>query len=65
MSYVRTLTICLLLFYFVSAAGRHCFDLDTDDLDNISATGISSDVSEYVTDTAGSHIDESKFLFLD
>ena len=27
MSYVRTLTICLLLFYFVSAAGCHCFDL--------------------------------------
>ena len=28
MSYVRTLTICLLLVYFVSAAGCHCFDLD-------------------------------------
>ena len=27
MSYVRTLTICLLLVYFVSAAGCHCFDL--------------------------------------
>ena len=26
MSYVRTLTICLLLVYFVSAAGCHCFD---------------------------------------
>ena len=29
MSYVRTLTICLLLVYFVSAVGCHCFDLDT------------------------------------
>ena len=28
MSYVRTLTTCLLLVYFVSAAGCHCFDLD-------------------------------------
>ena len=27
MSYVRALTICLLLVYFVSAAGCHCFDL--------------------------------------
>ena len=27
MSYVRTLTICPLLAYFVSAAGCHCFDL--------------------------------------
>ena len=27
MSYVRSLTICLLLVYFVSAAGCHCFDL--------------------------------------
>ena len=27
MSYVRTLTICLLLVYFVSAAGCHCVDL--------------------------------------
>ena len=27
MSYVRTSTICLLLVYFVSAAGCHCFDL--------------------------------------
>ena len=27
MSYVRTLTICLLLVYFVSAAGCHCFEL--------------------------------------
>ena len=27
MSYVRTLTICFLLVYFVSAAGCHCFDL--------------------------------------
>ena len=27
MSYVRTLTICLLLVYFMSAAGCHCFDL--------------------------------------
>ena len=27
MSYVRTLTICLLLVYFVRAAGCHCFDL--------------------------------------
>ena len=27
MSYVRTLTICLLLVYFVSAAGCHCYDL--------------------------------------
>ena len=27
MSYVRTLTICLVLVYFVSAAGCHCFDL--------------------------------------
>ena len=26
MSYVRALTICLLLVYFVSAAGCHCFD---------------------------------------
>ena len=26
MSHVRTLTICLLLVYFVSAAGCHCFD---------------------------------------
>ena len=26
MSYVRTLTICLLLVYFESAAGCHCFD---------------------------------------
>ena len=26
MSYVRTLTICLLLVYFVSAARCHCFD---------------------------------------
>ena len=26
MSYVRTLTICFLLVYFVSAAGCHCFD---------------------------------------
>ena len=24
---LRTLTICLLLVYFVSAAGCHCFDL--------------------------------------
>ena len=30
MSYVRTLTICLLLVYFVSAAGCHCFDMDTE-----------------------------------
>ena len=29
MSYVATLTICLLLVYFVSAAGCHCFDLVT------------------------------------
>ena len=29
MSYVRTLTICLLLVYFVSVAGCHCFDFDT------------------------------------
>ena len=28
MSYVRALTICLLLVYFVSAAGCHCFDLE-------------------------------------
>ena len=28
MSYVRTLTICLLLVYFVSTAGCHCFDYD-------------------------------------
>ena len=27
MSYVRALTICLLLVCFVSAAGCHCFDL--------------------------------------
>ena len=27
MSYVRALTFCLLLVYFVSAAGCHCFDL--------------------------------------
>ena len=27
MSYFRILTICLLLVYFVSAAGCHCFDL--------------------------------------
>ena len=27
MSYVRTLAICLLLVYFVGAAGCHCFDL--------------------------------------
>ena len=27
MSYVRALTICLRLVYFVSAAGCHCFDL--------------------------------------
>ena len=27
MSYVRTLTICLLLVNLVSAAGCHCFDL--------------------------------------
>ena len=27
MSYVRALTICLLLVYFVSAVGCHCFDL--------------------------------------
>ena len=27
MSYVRTLTICLLLVCFVSAVGCHCFDL--------------------------------------
>ena len=26
MLYVRTSTICLLLVYFVSAAGCHCFD---------------------------------------
>ena len=26
-SYFRFLTICLLLVYFVSAAGCHCFDL--------------------------------------
>ena len=26
LSYVRVLTICLLLVYFVSAAGCHCFD---------------------------------------
>ena len=26
-TYVRALTICLLLVYFVSAAGCHCFDL--------------------------------------
>ena len=26
---VRTLTICLLLVYFVSAAGCHCFDFRT------------------------------------
>ena len=26
MSYVRILTICLLLVYFVSAAGCHCVD---------------------------------------
>ena len=25
-SYIRVLTICLLLVYFVSAAGCHCFD---------------------------------------
>ena len=30
MSYVRALTICLLLVYFVSAAGGHCFDLSKD-----------------------------------
>ena len=30
MSYVRTLTICLLLVYFVTAAGCHCFDLIND-----------------------------------
>ena len=29
MSYVRTLAICLLLVYFVGAAGCHCFDLHT------------------------------------
>ena len=27
LSYFRILTICLLLVYFVSAAGCHCFDL--------------------------------------
>ena len=27
MSYVRILAVCLLLVYFVSAAGCHCFDL--------------------------------------
>ena len=27
LSYFRVLTICLLLVYFVSAAGCHCFDL--------------------------------------
>ena len=27
LSYLRILTICLLLVYFVSAAGCHCFDL--------------------------------------
>ena len=27
MSYVRTLAICLLLVYFVGAAGCYCFDL--------------------------------------
>ena len=27
MLYVRTLPICLLLVYFLSAAGCHCFDL--------------------------------------
>ena len=29
LSYFRVLTICLLLVYFVSAAGCHCFDLFT------------------------------------
>ena len=28
LSYVRVLTICLLLVYFVSAAGCHCFDFN-------------------------------------
>ena len=28
MPYVRTSTICLLLIYFVSAAGCHCFDFN-------------------------------------
>ena len=32
MSYVGTLTICLLLVYFVAAAGCHCFDLSLSQL---------------------------------
>ena len=27
-SHVRVLSVCLLFYYFVSAAGCHCFDLD-------------------------------------
>ena len=30
MSYIRALTICLLLVHVVSAAGCHCFDLIND-----------------------------------
>ena len=30
LSYFKALTICLLLVYFVSAAGCHCFEFHTD-----------------------------------
>ena len=49
LSYFRILTICLLLVYFVSAAGCHCFDLvipcstlcrpSVDSLHNLSEAG--------------------------
>ena len=48
MSYVRTLTICLLLVYFVSAAGCHCFDLHKQSADN--------DTDNAVPETPKSHL---------
>ena len=53
MSYVRALTICVLLVYFVSAAGCHCFDLNVLDAESVvQFQGIPVSVNEFIFELA-------------